>query len=1162
MNVNNSSRKKDDNLPNVNLPNVDLPNVGLPNTGLPNAGLPNVNLPTVTPNRVRSFAEKITQYNPLYQITRGTLELGKKAVGIGKPGAGLVGQMFPGVEKMTRLVETKTPHPIKEYVKWFKEEENKKKWTKGIYTPEQKQYLQQNPSRLKVLKDTQIQRGFTFGSDYLLSRGIVTPQEDQLFPTTKMAFAVTGMEDLSRLPTSVQGEVRRQLNNYLKKNNLSASGKQLDQITKNLVKTSWFKNWIVESMNKFTPKAQQSIATKLLGKGVSAIVPTQAGAITPVSAIPKAPISIEPILPIIKNIIKPAIPPSGVPAISKGLQPLAKEAMKYDSAEEFETAMQTLKARKKISFPPEVVIKGQPDYIALREKLVSEGFKDTPFTSFYNKVKEVSPIAQKGVSEALKPEISPEVKPVEVTPITPTEEVGITKTKPTLKTIPRDISRAYKFVSDKILRMVEPAKLVKGELFPVITKGTYGKAEYKMIEFDQTQLKSFDKTFIELEEWYNNNFTDEDLENLMLSRGKSQSLEAFKLQREATKALPKELTTKKHKQAIQEIADKNYKYLQQVAQGDINKVRDYFYGMYQSKRAVDKFLEYWQTTERFIKHKSLPTVADAMIRGLKLKYVNPVTNLRAEFRAIAKLDGMQWMKNELMNIGRGIYIDTIEKAPANWDKINDDVFAGLRVEPNTALLINNLIETNKISGVPSLNTLRQINNYLRTIKFIGSAFHVMVIAKQSIADTGYAQFIQNPKTVFRGMNIKGFKKVDPIFKTPEFKKYIELGGGFHYSLDFEAKQMLSGMIEKINRGQYLGGITQAVITPIKIPTDFVNWMFGSYIPKVKYVKYLDTVSAQENKLGRPLTDKEAQEIIKEGQNFYGMMNERLFGRSGTVTTLLRFVFMSPGFAEGNFRTNIKGGTQWGIKGGYNARRSRYNIINSLLITGILATVGTLILTKKMPEKPKKIEDIRDLLKIDTGKVDKKGRKIMVDLLTYDKDYWNIYFNVLRGKPMEAVNTSITRIGGMKASTLGVLADIAKILQGEGIYDWKENRVFYVTDPFISKALKFFTYEVKRLEPIATSVYKQSRERDIDAGMSAIASFLGLRPTKTEADKREQQILSRMFSLKDQQEELYYYLGTIENPREHIKKYNENVNNILDNAVIPQSMKDEWEEKLI
>ncbi len=738
----------------------------------------------------------------------------------------------------------------------------------------------------------------------------------------------------------------------------------------------------------------------------------------------------------------------------------------------------------------------------------------------------------------------------------------ISKTRK-VATIGKALSKVADFISRRILKIVEPAKLIKNKaLFPIVTKGTYGKTEAKLIEFDQTELDSVDKTIIELEEWYSKNFTEKDLKNLMLSRGTPASLEASKLQTDAIKALPQELKLPVQKQAIQEIADFNYDFLQRVAEGNLHKVADYFYGMYKDPKAVDKFLEYWQTTERFIKHKSIPTVADATARGLELKYNNPVTNLRAEFRAIAKLDGMQWMKNELLNTGEGIYIDTIEKAPVGWERINDPVFGGLRVEKDLAISINNLIETNKISGIPALNTLRKINNYLRTIKFVGSAFHALVEAKQSVADTGFAQFIHEPITVLRGTALRGFKKADPIFQTPEYKKYIELGGGHQYSMDFQAKQMLSDMVDKINNGQYLGAFTKVGITPVKIPTDFVKWMFNKYIPKIKYAKYLDIVSTKENKLDRMLTSEEALEIIKEGQNFYGMMNERLFGRSGTTTTLLRFVFMAPGFAEGNYRTIIKAFSQWGFKGTYGAGRSRYNIVNSLLLTGMLATVGTLIMTKKLPEKPKKLEDIRDLFKIDTGRVDKRGKKIMIDLLTYDKDYWNITFNVLRGRPDIAVTESVKRVGGMKASTLGILVDFAKILQGEAIYDWKDDKVFYVTDPFLLRAQKLFVHEIKRLEPIALSVYKQLREKEVDTGVAAIAAFLGVRATKTEQDKRDQEVLNRLFSFKDQQEQLYYYLGTIKNPRESIEKYNQRVNDILESSLVSQEMKNEWEPKLI
>jgi len=78
---------------------------------------------------------------------------------------------------------------------------------------------------------------------------------------------------------------------------------------------------------------------------------------------------------------------------------------------------------------------------------------------------------------------------------------------------------------------------------------------------------------------------------------------------------------------------------------------------------------------------------------------------------------------DFTSTGEGIYIAPKETAPTNWEKVNDPVFKDLRLEPELAKLINNLISANKISQVPGLNALRLVNNVLRSIKFIGSAFH-------------------------------------------------------------------------------------------------------------------------------------------------------------------------------------------------------------------------------------------------------------------------------------------------------------------------------------------------------------------------------------------------------------------------------------------------------
>ncbi|GAG59529.1 unnamed protein product, partial [marine sediment metagenome] len=233
-----------------------------------------------------------------------------------------------------------------------------------------------------------------------------------------------------------------------------------------------------------------------------------------------------------------------------------------------------------------------------------------------------------------------------------------------------------------------------------------------------------------------------------------------------------------------------------------------------------------------------------------------------------------------------------------------------------------------------------------------------------------------------------------------------------------------------------------------------------------------------------------------------------------------------------------------------------------LITSALATIGTLILTGNWPKKPETKEDLRDLFKIDTGKTDDKGRRIMIDLMTYDKDYWHVYGNFFLGEPSKAIETSIKRVGGMTATTAEVAADLLLISQGRVIYDWKGDRITEITDPFLRKVMKLAVYEIKKTEPISWSVFKQSKRKEIDTTIAAVETLLGFRPTTSEKDKREQAITNRIYSLKGQQEKLYQYLGAIRNPRKAVERYNKTVQSILDSPMVPKDMKLEWEPKLL
>ena len=715
---------------------------------------------------------------------------------------------------------------------------------------------------------------------------------------------------------------------------------------------------------------------------------------------------------------------------------------------------------------------------------------------------------------------------------------------------------------ETFMSIIEPSKAVEiaqgKDVYAEVIKATH-KADVAMIDFNEKQLENLDMS---LGEWGKalSKYSNRTLELLMLSRGKPASKSAILIRDEALEELAKKapelVGTRK---MINRVADFNWDYLTELVGDEVGYVEDYHYGIYKDPRKVEKLLDHWKTTKRFLKEKRWPTFADAKAFDpeIELRDPNPMHNMMSEYLAIARLDGMIGLKTSLMKSGEGDYIAATADAPIDWDKVNDPVFADVRVAPELAHMINSLISTNRITRQPLLNTVRQVNNFLRTIKFVGSAFHLMVEAKQSLADSGYLGFLHK-RTATRGLTT-GFKQGDPIFQTPEYKDYIAHGGGHRFSIDSEAQRAFSAAIEKMGKA---GGIAKGVALPFMLPEKFVRWMFENYIPKVKYSKYLDTAREQEVKLERSLTSAEKIDIIKEQQNFYGMMNERLFGRSGTVTTLLRMKFMAPGFAEGNFRSMLKAILQWGGDKGFSAHRSRANIINSFIISAIAATATTLILTGKPPKKPEKLSDIRDIFKADTGQVDQHGRPIMIDMLTYDKDYWEVFGNIATGQPVAAAEATIRRLGGMTATTWDVLSDLNQLSMGRAVYDWKGDRVVEVTDPFLQRILKISIHELKKAQPISTNVFQQARKKGVGVALSAAMTLGGVRLTKTEQDKKEVEILHKIFSLRDQQETLFWYLGTIKNPREHIKNYNQTVMRILDNPITPLEVKDEYEPKLI
>ncbi|TKJ37514.1 MAG: hypothetical protein CEE38_08445 [Planctomycetes bacterium B3_Pla] len=732
----------------------------------------------------------------------------------------------------------------------------------------------------------------------------------------------------------------------------------------------------------------------------------------------------------------------------------------------------------------------------------------------------------------------------------------------------KDVALAVPKLAMSILEPAKAAEKAAGKEAYAVTIRAIHKPEAKALEFDRAKLAAMDSNIGELKKWMSQFTKDEQLSFTVAYAGVAGSIEAEGIQQVAYNRLPAALKESQVEAAIREIAYRNHQYLKRVVGPNVGTVSDYFFGLWKDDPAkIDRFYrEHYKTTRKMTKHKSIPSLADGINAGLTPRYENYIDNLNAEFMAIARLQSMIWLKKELMRTGKGKYIAEFADAPGDWVSVKDPVFSSVLMKPELAKLINSLISTNKISQSKVLSGIRGVNNFLRTLKFIFSAFHLRVIAKQDIADQGWLGFLRHPVKAAKSPIKRGFKKDDPIFQTPEYREYIELGGGHRYSIEVEAKDAFKKFADKLNSGNFLGASLRAARVPLYIPVEFVNWMFESYIPKIKYSKYLDVMARMQKKQGRELTDWQKINIIKETMNQMGEMNERLFGRSGTATSVLRFFFMSPGFAEGNYRTILKSLLQWGQGDGWKASRSRMNIVNSLLLTAIIKAVADLIITGEPPEEPETLEDYRDLFKIDTGRKDAKGKRIMIDLLDYDKDYWNVYFNVLQGRPDKAAYESLRRLGGMKAPLFEMFLDFAKMATGQAIYDWKGDRVTEITDSWTEKLLKLAIHEAKKTEPISVSVYKQAvKKSDSDKAIDKLIAFVeavtGVRPTISEKDKRERAILRRCWSLKGQQEETYQSLATLRKPRAAVKWYNAKVLDVLDSKLVPDEIRKEWEPKL-
>lgn len=699
-------------------------------------------------------------------------------------------------------------------------------------------------------------------------------------------------------------------------------------------------------------------------------------------------------------------------------------------------------------------------------------------------------------------------------------------------------------LGDAFVATFEPAKPVEkglgSQAYSSVIRA-FHTPDRALAEFDNTRAQTLDVNFEEAEKWFNK-FSEKELRDFNLTRGEAEDPAAQALQAQAHNHLRAELKDPTVLALIKEASD--YVYAMAKDNGlELRYMKDYFYGTYKNAGKVDEFLNHWMTTERFIKDKVFPTIADAAAYGLELRDQNPIRNIKSELRLVAIRTALLNLKN---NVGSEPYAVETDKASdhqkLNWKAISEPLFRGLLFDPRYAKYVNGMLETNKVTQNKFVRFLRNTAYAFQQIKFFGSAFHMGNMVKASIAEQ--AGGVLNPQLKGIRQTIKAFQGLDK--SDPQYLDYVNIGGGHRYSVESQAQELMSTAIDKIMRGNYLGGMLRLPLGAIQskyIPGSpgFVRWMFDEYIPKLKFDSFRAQVTGKTKTLGRALTDGEKIDIIKQNQNFYGEMNERLFGRTGTMTSALRLLFQAPGYGEGNFRTAFKA-----TKGDW---RSAQFILYTILGTLFLSTLGTRLMTGKWPDPPKSKEDIRDLFKTKTTLTDGNGDPVFIDNMTYDKDYWTIFGNILTGHASKIPPELTNRIKGMVSTPAKILSDLTDLSFGKNLVDYKNDPIFFKTDSFPTKVKKFMIYEAQQAAPISFGTFKTTHEKGTSAPQAVLQSMIGYRTTSSEQVKDVKSKIQSVYDLKHAKDSAQGQLDKLyqENPSEAEKQmdaYNARVDQAL------------------
>ena len=705
-----------------------------------------------------------------------------------------------------------------------------------------------------------------------------------------------------------------------------------------------------------------------------------------------------------------------------------------------------------------------------------------------------------------------------------------------------------------------------------------------MLKFGQNKLENMEMTFKELADAISQLPPDQQ-EYIFHYRGKAKTEGGKYLQEIARDNITDQ--AREYAGYLSQLYDKAFELLDSLDEVDAMYHTDYFYGAYQDpQRAKEQLGSYYPTTQRMVKTKKIPSVADAHALGLKLQDTNPALNAFREVAAIWRLAAMiRWRDYLVANhYGSGI----IKAGDAEFDQVKgwrklyfkpgsdteEPIFSGYILHPDLYRPTAALNSVN-VTGKGIVKTFRTIVHTINGIKLFLPTHHMRTIAAQCFVDGNGVLGVLNP---FTWTKVLSYKVTDDMERSQPYLEYVGLGGTHKGSFEMESKQALDRWFRGERKWQKFY-LVDKLWSLERTRARFNKWIFEIWIPGVKYAKYLQQVDKLREKQGYEPTDAQKIEIIKTGQNFYGEMNERIFGRSSSVSSLMRFVFMMPGFREGNFRSMFRAGM--GIYQTFNKKadrppngpdyRSLVNIPLYMILTGMVANIFTLAFTGSLPDGPEDGEMpeewLRDIFKVDSGRVDDKGRPILIDFMTTDKDYYQQIvqpaIELFSGRPFEAAQSFgynvVHTIGGMTSIPRGIYNDFDAIAQGKVLTDWKGDRVWYSSDDAITKAVKFLQHEYRHVEPIPASAYRQMRHRGIDSLSAITAAGTAMRVSHSELERRRSSLWQKFFDMRNRRTDLRKLAQNGKLDQGEINYFNSLVDDALTVKALPIDLKDYLED---